>query len=638
MKETIGIFAHVDAGKTTLSEMLLYKSGAIRSAGRVDNGNTLMDYTYTEKSRGITIYSAVAALNWKKTQFYLVDTPGHKDFADETENTMCILDKAIVVVSAVEGVQSYTEEIWESLCEYHIPTVIFINKTDRAGADVQKVSEELKKLSENCVVLSEDTVAERNDVFLEKYLSGNFDFNDYRIAAWECVKERMIFPVMSGAALRDEGVGELLDMLDFLSCTKYDCEGDFGGIVWKIKYDKKGVKWAFVKVTEGRLKARSRIYMTDGTVYKAAEIRSLQGEKTTNIKEAVAGDICALSGINELKTGDILGVCKIKRLPGKEPVLISKAVTEDNINDVYKCLKIMSDEITTLNAEKHGNEVVISVNGIVQLQVLPEIISERFGFDVTFEKPEVVYKETIAEPVMGYGHYEPLRHYSEVHFKLEPQERGSGISFESQCSTDKFGKSWQNLVESHVFERKHKGILIGAELVDIKVILMAGKEHYLHTSGGDFREATYRAIRQGLMKSKSILLEPVYKAEFKTESELSGSVISRIIQMGGKPEEQHIEGDSTCITAKVPVTEMLEYVTEFNSMTHGSGAISIKKINWEPCHNQEQVIEEKGYSAENDLEQPADSVFCRKGKARLIKYDKVEEELYIPVDYDTGIK
>ena len=637
MKETIGIFAHVDAGKTTLSEMLLYKSGAIRKAGRVDSGDTLMDYTYTEKKRGITIYSTVATLNWKGIKFYLVDTPGHKDFADEMESTMCILDKAIIVVSAVEGVQSYTEEIWQKLCDYNVPTVIFINKTDRNGADVFRVCDELKKLSGDCVVMTEEAVAERNEVFLEKYLTVNFDFDDYRKAARECVKQRKIFPVMSGAALRDEGVEELLDMLAFAAYTQYDCECDLGGMVWKIRYDKKGVKWALIKVTEGRLRVRKHIHMPDGNVYKAGEIRALQGEKTFNINEAEAGDICALSGINELKTGDVLGVCKIKKLPGKESVLTSKVVTGDNINDVYKCLKIMSDEATALNAEKHGSEVVISVGGTVQLEVLPEIIRERFGICLAFEKPEVVYRETIAEPVMGYGHYEPLRHYSEVHFKLEPQARGSGILFESRCPTDRLGKSWQNLVESHVFERKHRGVLTGAELVDIKVILMAGKEHYLHTSGGDFREATYRAIRQGLMKSRGILLEPVYKAEFKYESEFSGDVISRIIKMGGRPEEQRHDGNSTYITAMIPVTEMIEYVTEFESMTHGRGAISIKETKWEPCHNQEEIVEKKGYRAENDLEQPADSVFCRKGKARLIKYDKVEDELYIPVDYDTGI-
>lgn len=634
LKETIGIFAHVDAGKTTLSEMMLYKSGVIRNAGRVDDGNTCMDYNRVEKSRGITIYSAFASFTWKNARFYLIDTPGHKDFSEEIESALCVLDKAVLVVSAVEGIQSYTEKIWEYLKELGIPVVVFINKTDRMGASVERVEQELKMFSRDCRVLTEENVAERDEEFLELYLSECFTAEDYKRAARRSVRERKLFPVICGAALKGEGVEELLDILAFLCDRKYDSSGDFGGIVWKIRYDGKGVRWTDLKVTSGRLFPRMELPLGKGQFCKAGELRSFQGEKSVNLKEASAGDICTVSGIVELAGGDVIGNAANPGIARTDPVLASRMVEKDgtDIQNLYSAVKILSEENPSLRVDRTGKQIIFHINGTVQLEVLPEIIKDRFGFDVNFEEPEVIYKETITAPVMGYGHYEPLKHYSEVHLRLEPQPRGSGISFASECPLDTFGQRWQNLVKSHVFERKHAGVLTGSELTDVKIVLVAGKEHYLHTSGGDFRQATYRAIRQGLMKSSSRLLEPVHQVRFTVDTGLAGAVINRIAQMGGELEQQAASGGYTAITAWIPVIEMLGYVTEFAALTHGKGSVSILKSDWRFCHNEPEVIEAKGYIAENDLEQPADSVFCRKGVARLIKYSQVESQLHIPLD------
>ncbi len=634
MKETVGIFAHVDAGKTTLSEMMLYKCGAVRNPGRVDRGDTVMDYSKVERARGITIYSTVASMLWQSEDFYLIDTPGHKDFCNETDSTLNVLDKAIIVVSAVEGMQSYTEEIWGKLSQAGIPAIFFINKTDRAGADPEHVIEELHRLSVDCTVLNEESVACRDDEFMEKYLEDDYSYDEYRHAARHAVSERRLFPIVMGSALKDEGVETLLDLMVFLKECKYDKDTGIGGIVWKIEYDHRNTRWALIKLVSGTLHARDSITQKDGSVLKAGELRMQQGGKTANIKSASAGDICAVSGMESVSQGDVIGSYRKKTFKSKMPVLRSRVRNDGTVdmNRLFRYMQIMSDEISTLSAEKQGNDVIVNINGTVQLEVFPEIIKERFGIDVLFEKPEVIYKETIAESVMGYGHYEPLRHYSEVHLKLEPQTYGTGIIFESVCPTDKFGKSWQNLVRSHVLERKHHGVLTGAELVDVKVTLMAGKEHYLHTSGGDFREATYRAIRQGLMKSKSVLLEPIDTVVFRMENEFAGKVANRINSMGGEVEEQYTDGIRTSLTARVPINELFDYITEFESLTHGRGSISVKDTRWEPCHDQDRVVAEIGYNAENDLEQPADSIFCKKGVARLIKYDKVEQELYIPVE------
>ena len=634
MKETIGIFAHVDAGKTTLSEMLLFKSGTLRTAGRVDEGSACMDYHGVEKNRGITVYSAMAPFRWKDAAFYLIDTPGHKDFLEEMEQALCVLDKAIIVVSAVEGVQSGTETIWHDLERLQIPVIVFINKIDRAGADVKRVEEELKRLSPDCTVLTEESVAERDEDFLEGYLLGCFSPEEYKLAARRAVNRRHLMPVVSGSALKDEGVDRLLDLLAFLWDPAYDDAADLGGIVWQVRYDSKGVRWTIVKVTSGRLLPKMELVQPDGRRHQAGELRFLQGGKSANAGEARAGDICAVSGISDLSPGAVFGTASELKPIEREPILISRVTARpDNAEqEVFAAMKVLEAETPSLKVQRVGEQMSIHANGTMQLEVLPEILKERFHVQAAFEKPQVIYKETLAEPVMGYGHYEPLKHYSEVHLLLEPQPRGSGITFASRCPTDSFGKKWQNLVKSHVFERKHRGVLTGSELVDVKVILMAGKEHYLHTAGGDFREATYRAIRQGLMKGRSLLLEPVYQVKLTMETAVAGTVINRITGMGGNVENQHVFADQTMVTAMIPVVEMLDYVAEFASLTHGRGAVAVLKTRWLPCHNAQQVIEEKGYCAENDLEQPADSVFCRKGVARLIKYDQVEAALHIPLE------
>ena len=567
MKKTFGIFAHVDAGKTTFSEQILYYTKSIRKKGRVDYKEAFLDSQKVEKERGITVFSDVGTFSYDGDTYYLIDTPGHIDFSPEMERTLSILDYAILVVSAVEGIQGHTETLWNLLKNRKIPTFIFINKIDRVGADVNKVYQQLKRrFSEDICLLSNNSLMNLSDEEIE-FIAGkdeellNLYFEDnYNNQLWInklkfLVKERQIFVASSGSALLDQGVREFLDIFNKLTMTNYELADIFTGKVFKIRYDEKGTRITYIKALSGLLKVKDElVYNHNGEEIreKVNEIRAYNGVKYEIKDVASAGDVFAVTGISNMKAG--MGIGIEDSTEEMIPTLTAKVLYDStvNIKEVLKYLKILESEEKTLNVQYDEilKEMHINVMGKIQLEVLKEIIQERFNLNVEFDKPEILYKETIGNEVNGYGHFEPLRHYAEVHLKLLPGERGEGIVFENRCHNDYLTPGQQNLIKTHIFEKKHRGILTGSEIDDIKVILITGRAHIKHTEGGDFREATKRALRQGLDSAENILLEPYYNFKIEVDNQLLGRVLSDVQKMNGTFNEQQSVGDRVIITGR----------------------------------------------------------------------------------------
>ena len=584
MKKTFGIFAHVDAGKTTFSEQILYYTKSIRKKGRVDYKEAFLDSQKVEKERGITVFSDVGTFSYDGDTYYLIDTPGHIDFSPEMERTLSILDYAILVVSAVEGIQGHTETLWNLLKNRKIPTFIFINKIDRVGADVNKVYQQLKRrFSEDICLLSNNSLMNLSDEEIE-FIAGkdeellNLYFEDnYNNQLWInklkfLVKERQIFVASSGSALLDQGVREFLDIFNKLTMTNYELADIFTGKVFKIRYDEKGTRITYIKALSGLLKVKDElVYNHNGEEIreKVNEIRAYNGVKYEIKDVASAGDVFAVTGISNMKAG--MGIGIEDSTEEMIPTLTAKVLYDStvNIKEVLKYLKILESEEKTLNVQYDEilKEMHINVMGKIQLEVLKEIIQERFNLNVEFDKPEILYKETIGNEVNGYGHFEPLRHYAEVHLKLLPGERGEGIVFENRCHNDYLTPGQQNLIKTHIFEKKHRGILTGSEIDDIKVILITGRAHIKHTEGGDFREATKRALRQGLDSAENILLEPYYNFKIEVDNQLLGRVLSDVQKMNGTFNEQQSVGDRVIITGRGPVATFMDYSLEFQALS-----------------------------------------------------------------------
>lgn len=530
MKKTIGILAHVDGGKTTFSEQLLYHTKSIRNRGRVDHKNSYLDNNEIEKDRGITIYSEMGKFSIENQEYYLIDTPGHIDFSPEMERAISVLDYAILIISAVEGVQGHSETIWELLNKYKIPTFIFINKIDREGAEVNKVINEMKhKLSEDIIFFSSELedetieeVVERDEDLLNLYLEGNLSEEELLNKIPSMIKELKIFPCLCGSALLDEGVEDFIRWFHNLSFTNYEeSEDSFKGRVFKVRHDEKGNRLTFIKALSGTLRTKEELtYLKEGkeSLEKVNEIRIYNGSKYELVNEVKAGDIFAVVGVKGLESGDGIGIENIDSYD-MVPTLKSKVVYREGLNpkEVLSWFKILESEESTLSIswDERLKEIHVNIMGKVQLEVLKEVMKNRFNEEIEFGTPEILYKETLNEEVIGYGHFEPLGHYSEVHLKIEPLERNSGIVFENKCHADDLTPGNQNLIRTHIFECEHKGILTGSPITDLKITLLTGKAHNKHTSGGDFREATKRALRQGLESGKNKLLEPYYK--FKIE-------------------------------------------------------------------------------------------------------------------------
>ena len=644
MKKTIGILAHVDAGKTTFSEQLLYHTNSIRNRGRVDHKNSFLDIHSIEKERGITIFTDQAVFEMDGSTYYLLDAPGHIDFSSEMERTLSILDYAILIISAVEGIQGHTETIWNLLRKYNVPTFFFINKIDRVGADLEKVIEEVKEnfTTDICYLsklngLDEDVIeviSERDDILLERYLNGDYNEEEWIIHLKSLIKDNKVFPCLSGSALQDEGIDNFLNIFNELTISNYNENGDFSGRVYKVKYDENGTRLTFIKALSGSLKVRDEVsyYKEEKIIEKISSIRIYNGSKFTTVDKVVAGEVFAVTGLTMAESGCGVGELKDFFKFNMVPTLMSKVIYDDsyNVKDVLRYFRILESEDPALNVNWNEvlQEIQVSIMGKIQLEVLKEVLEERFNLKVDFGPCEIMYKETINNDTYGYGHFEPLKHYAEVHLKLEPNNRGEGITFENKCHADDLTTGHQNLIKTHIFERNHHGLLTGSPITDIKFTLLTGRAHNKHTEGGDFREATFRAIRQGLEKVNNILLEPYYKFKIDVELDYMGRVISDIQKLNGSFNPPETKLNKVTITGRGPVSTFMDYSAEILTFTKGKGSINLIFDGYDVCHNTEAVIERLGYNKNADIEYSSSSVFCSKGQGFVVPWDKVEEYIH----------
>ena len=643
-KITLGILAHVDSGKTTLSEAFLYATGKIRKLGRVDHKDAFLDNFDLEKQRGITIFSKQAELEYEDTKITLLDTPGHVDFSAEMERTLQVLDYAVLIVSGSEGVQGHTETLWKLLNKYNIPTFIFVNKMDMPGTNKEFALTNIKnKFGDGVIDFSVEekdmeAIAVCDEDVLEMYMESG-EISDETIA--DLVYERKLFPCYFGSALKNEGIDKLLDGISSYSFEPVYHE-EFGAKVFKIVKEN-GVRLTYMKITGGSIKVKDIFSgITDGNQWseKINDIRIYSGEKFKSINQADAGCVCAISGLNNTYPGQGLGFEMQSESPNLQPVLSYQIIIPDNINvnQAYKMLKELEEEDPTLSLKwnEETKEIIANVMGPIQIQVLKHVIKERFDMDVEFGTGSILYKETINNTVEGVGHFEPLKHYAEVHLLMEPGQLGSGITFESNLNESLLSRNWQRLIMTHLAEKDHKGVLTGSPITDIHFTLVAGKAHIKHTEGGDFREATYRAIRQGLKKAESVLLEPYYNFTLKVPTENIGRAMTDIDQMSGNINQPETEGEMSVITGFAPAATIGDYINTVNEYTHGTGTLSLAYKGYGPCHNSEEIIAEKAYDSEADIANPTGSVFCSHGAGFVVPWDQVEPYMHVKTDSKNG--
>ena len=638
----MGILAHVDAGKTTLSESMLYLSGTVRKLGRVDHKDAFLDTYALERDRGITIFSKQAVFSLGNKKVNLLDTPGHVDFSAEMERTLQVLDYAVLVISGADGIQGHTETLWKLLKLYDIPTFIFINKMDQQGTDQAALLSELKeRLDEGCIAFGkEESIETLEELAMtdEKVLDYFMEHESIRKEdICRLIKERRVFPCYFGSALKLEGVQELLYGFERYM-EPYTGTEEFGAKVFKISRDDKGERLTFLKVTGGKLVVKMPVNLVDKEE-KVNQIRIYSGAKYETVNEVGAGGVCAVTGLVSSYIGQGFGVEKGTAAPFLEPVLTYQMILPDGADTtkVLRELKQLEEEEPLLNIVWNPalEEIHVQLMGEVQTEILKTMIAERFHLDVEFGTGKIVYKETIKNPVVGVGHYEPLRHYAEVHLKMEPLEAGSGLVFDADCSEDVLDRNWQRLILTHLQERDHPGVLTGSPITDMKITIVAGRAHLKHTEGGDFRQATYRAVRQGLKSAESILLEPWYSFVLEVPSDQVGRAMSDIGQMNGSfegPEAEDKQG-MVRLTGTAPASEMRDYQREVWAYTKGRGRITFTLKGYEPCHNAEEVIEQIGYDSERDIDNPTGSVFCAHGAGFLVKWDEVPEYMHIKEDF-----
>lgn len=652
MKHTLGILAHVDAGKTTFSEQVLYHTHSIRDRGRVDHQNAFLDTHQLEKQRGITIFSGQAVFSLEGDTYYLLDTPGHVDFSGEMERSVAVMDSAVIVVSCVEGVQGHTRTVWNLLQKYKIPTIFFLNKTDRAGADCQRVMKQICRLltpkafyceecfsSEHWSEKFTEQVASIDDQLLEAYFNNTLTPTSSKEYLQKLFLNREIFPCYAGSALNDVGVCEFLEDFHWLTAQKIipQKEKPFSARVYKVLHDKKGNRITCLKILSGRLQVKDTVdcFSSEKEVplaEKINEIRIYSGDKYRQEDAAETGDLCGVTGLTFSRPGDSVGLLLPRLSHEVEPMLSAKVIYDPALpsKTVLGYFQELSEEDPLLSVEweEELSQITVHIMGPIQLEVLGELVKQRFGISVSFGPCEVLYRETILEDVIGYGHFEPLRHYAEVHLRLSPAPRGTGIHFVSECSLDVLDSNFQNLIQTHVLEKEHRGILLGAPLTDVTVSLIVGRAHEKHTEGGDFREAVYRAIRQGLEKAKNLILEPYYNFTISAGSELLGRIISDIQKRNGTFDNPIIEEDEITISGRGPVASFLDYPSELIALTHGSGSIHFQFDGYEPCHNSKEVIRKKGYDKDRDRQNTSDSVFCSHGAGFQVKWYDVEKYIH----------
>lgn len=645
MKKLVtGILAHVDSGKTTLSEAMLYCAGMLRRLGRVDHGDAFLDTNEIERDRGITIFSKQAVLRTPNMQLTLLDTPGHVDFSAEMERTLQVLDYAILVISGLDGVQNHTETLWRLLKRYNVPTFIFVNKMDITTRSQEELMEELKnRLDGGCIDFGGekpraeflDEAAMCDEAIMERFLETGEVENALFKAA---IRARCIFPCYFGSALKVTGVKEFLAGLErYTADIEYPPE--FGARVYKIGEGEQKERLTYMKITGGSLKVRSQLSAANGSwTEKVNSIRIYSGEKFTAVETAESGEVCVVVGLSQTYPGEGLGFEQDAMLPSLEPVLSYRVILpeECDVHTMLSNLRRLEEEEPLLHViwNEQLAEIHVQLMGEVQLEVLERVIEARFGVRVTFGEGSIAYKETIAAPVEGVGHYEPLRHYAEVHLLLEPGKRGSGLRFFSKCSEDALDRNWQRLILTHLAEKTHIGVLTGSPITDMKITLLAGRAHKKHTEGGDFRQATYRAVRQGLKSAECVLLEPWYDFRLELPTECVGRAMTDIQRMGGSFSQPEGNGEITVISGSAPVSEMRTYHSEVTGYTRGRGRLFCTVKGYEECHNADEVIESIGYDSDSDTENPADSVFCAHGAGFNVKWDEVREHMHV----DSGWK
>lgn len=657
MNKTIGIVAHVDAGKTTLIEQILYNTNSIKEAGRVDKKNTVLDYHSIERERGITVFSDQASLKYKNSVLHIIDTPGHVDFSSEMERSLKILDCAVIIISAVEGIQGHTETVWKLLRQYNIPTIFFINKLDRVGANFYKVYDDISKNLTNDIsnftkpndgemfssvltLFSEKNfdpniigfISERNDILLEKYL------NDEELSHSELsssIKEQFssckIFPCFCGSSLKNIGINYLLDFIDSFISTNYFPNIDFGALVYKIKHDENNNKLTYIKVTSGTVKTKDIIVhnINDEIIEeKINQIKVSNGSSYSSVNSISAGEFGVLVGIDNSYIGEGLGICNDVIDFSLKPVLQSDVKFGSSLNpkEVLSIFQMLNAEDPSLGVEWNTvlGRLQINVMGVIQLEVLKHEVKERFLIDVDFEKPEVLYKETIKEETIGFGHYEPYKHYAEVKFKITPAKRNSGISYLSNINHDILYPRWQKLVSKLVVPACRRGVLTGSPVTDINIELIKGSADIKHTSGGDFSQATYRAVRHGLENADNILLEPYYKFKITVLQDLCGKVMNDITKMCGLFDSPITVGNNSIIEGRVPVASSMNYASDLAAFTKGKGNVSFIFDGYDLCHNQDEIIKKYNYDSNSDSEFTSNSIFCNKGSVLSIPGNESE--------------
>ena len=648
MNKTIGILAHVDAGKTTFSEQLLYHTKSIKQRGRVDHQDAFLDSHEIEKQRGITVFADQGMFFYLDSNYYIIDTPGHVDFSPEMERSIQVMDYAIIIISAVEGIEGHTETVWELLRKYQIPTFFFINKTDREGADVKHVIKEIRmnltedfyditnsfehgKMTEDLI----EFVAERDESLLDYYMENGYDHDLWLKTMQAMINHNQIFPLAIGSALQDIGIESFLIKLDQLTVTDYSSQESFAGRVYKIRHDHNGTRITFIKALSGTLKVRDEIQYGEGentVAEKVTQIRVYNGNKYKMVDQVMAGELFAVMGLSMASVGDGLGIIREKVTNDMVPTLKSKVIfaSDVNIKEALRYFTILGAEDPSLHVtwEETLQEIHIHVMGTIQLEVLEQLAQERFNLHVSFENPEILYKETIDTEVLGFGHFEPLGHYAEVHLKLQPGERNSGIIFENFCHADDLTVGNQNVIRQHIYEQEHHGLLTGSPITDVKITLLTGRAHNKHTSGGDFREATFRALRQGLEKATNVLLEPLYQYKIKVDINQMGRVLSDIQQAHGSMDSPITEGDKAILTGVVPVVTFMNYGSQLASLTQGKGSLHLTFAGYGRCHNEKEVIDRIGYNKDADFVYTSSSIFCSKGQAYSVPWDEAEENMH----------
>ena len=645
-----GIVAHVDAGKTTLSEALLYATGTTRRLGRVDHGDAFLDTDAMERARGITIYTEPAVMRVGEAELTILDTPGHVDFSAETERTLQALDYAILVVSAADGVQGHTLTLWRLLRRYHVPVFVFVNKMDAPGADRARILEQLHaRCSDACIdftgaadALSErqlDALAMQSEAAMDEYLeTGGIDVRTVRAL----IADGAAVPVYFGSALKMQGISEFVEGFAFFTREPH-YTAEFGACVFKISHDRQGNRLSWIKVTGGELTAKMMLPEAGGAE-KVDQVRVYSGAKFTTVESVPAGTVCAVTGPAHTFPGEGLGAARNAAQPVLRPVLTYTLLPGGN--DMHACLQALrelEDEEPLLHVvwQERLQEAHVQLMGAVQLEIIEQLMHDRFGLDIAFGPGSILYAETITAPGEGVGHFEPLRHYAEVHVLIEPLERGSGLEFATDVSEDELDRNWQRLIMQHLQETEHPGVLIGAPITDMRLTLIGGRGHLKHTEGGDFRQATYRAVRQGLMEAReaghAVLLEPWYRFRLELPQEMLGRALSDVQRMGGESAAPQIADGIAVVEGAAPVSEMRDYAMDVNAYTHGEGRLALMFGGYRECHDEQTVVDGAGYDPEADLEHTPDSVFCAHGAGYTVKWYKVPEFCHVPMRRGVGI-